>query len=122
MVLFQNGNSKSVDWMRKSATNELEEEITLFKWHIKLRFRIENIQIEAKIWGIKGRIPFMEDEHENWMRRIKNLASGSLGHSFAIFCIFSCTISLFIDYAQEAVSLFEGEEERMKFSASVTSN
>ena len=34
--------------MRKSAINDLEVNVALFRRHIKLRFRIENIQIETK--------------------------------------------------------------------------
>ena len=43
--------------MRKFAINDLEANATLFKWHIKLRFRVGNIQIEAKNkWGIKRKM------------------------------------------------------------------
>ena len=43
--------------MRKSAINDLEVNVTLFRRYIKLRFRIGNIQIEAKNkWGRKRKM------------------------------------------------------------------
>ena len=48
--------------MRKSAIHDLEANVTLFKWHIKLRFRVGNIQLKPKI-NKKEKWPFIEDEN-----------------------------------------------------------
>ena len=48
----------------------------------------------GRTWSTPKNWRFMEERIGNWMKRIKNLKSGSLGHLLGIFCLFSCTISL----------------------------
>ena len=84
--------------MRKSAINDLEVNVTLFKWHIKLRFGIYKLKLKISEEE-KEEWPFMENENWELNEEDKEFDKWIFGSLTRYFLYLSCTISLFIDYA-----------------------
>ena len=97
--------------MRKSAINDLEVNVTLFKWHIKLRFGIHKLKLKISEEE-KEKRSFMEDE--NWELNEKNKEFGKwiFGSLVRYFLYLFMNYFLFIDYIQVILEVCRGHFQK----------
>ena len=81
--------------MRKSAINDLEANVTLFKWHVKLKFRIYGLKLkinEEEKWS------FIEDENWELNKEDKEFGKWIFGSLTRYFLYLFMHYFLFIGY------------------------